>query len=325
MHAADSTPSDALAASLPRPVGFVLGGGGSLGAQQVGMLQALGDLRVRADLVVGTSIGSVNGAMVAADPIGAASRLSHLWSTVDPDRILGKGLWHRVRTLLRRSNSLYDTPPVADLVTAQIGDGDISHLAVPYAAIAVDVESGMPVRLASGRIATAIEASTAIPAVFPMASRDGRLLCDGGLTTNVAVLDAIEMGARSLVVLDCMFAGHRLEVPRTLPETALWALTTQLRQQVARDVPIAAGQVPVVYLPGSAPRMISPMDFSRTHDLMLDAYRRSRAALETVSVHGPGLYGADIAAGAQRGAETSGGGRPARGDEPGEESLDRRG
>lgn len=276
--------------SLPRPIGFVLGGGGSLGAQQVGMLQALGETGLHADLVVGTSIGSVNGALVAADPVGAASRLSHLWHTIDADRIMGKGMWRRIRGLLRRDNHIYDTPAVAELVTELVGDVDVSELAVPYGAIAVDVTDGVTTRLSSGRLASAIQASTAIPGVFPMVDRNNRVLCDGGLITNVAVMDAIEMGARSLVVLDCMFASHTLEVPRKLSDTALWTITTQLRQQVLRDLPAASEELPVLYLPGASPLMISPLDFSHTADLMQGAYRQSRAFLETLSVDGPGLY-----------------------------------
>jgi NTE family protein len=70
------------AMTLPRPVGFVLGGGGSLGlgAIQVGMLQALAEHGITADLAVGTALGSINGAVVARDPKGAANRLSHSWA-----------------------------------------------------------------------------------------------------------------------------------------------------------------------------------------------------------------------------------------------------
>lgn len=285
-----------LAESLPGPVGFVLGGGGSLGAQQVGMLQALSDIGVHAELVVGTSIGSVNGALVAADPTGAASRLSHLWNTIEPGTILGKGLLRRIRTLLRGTNSIYDAPAIAELVTELVGDVDITELPVPYGAIAVDVTDGVTTRLGSGRLASAIQASTAIPGVFPVVQRNTQLLYDGGLITNVAVLDALEMGARSLVVLDCMFASHRLEVPRKLTDTAMWAVTTQLRQQVLRDLPIAAEKVPVVYLPGASPLMINPLDFRHTSALMVDAYEQSRAFLETTSVNGPGLYQRDASA-----------------------------
>ena len=286
--AATSSPSPLI--DLPAPVGFVLGGGGSLGAQQVGMLQALGDVGVHADLVVGTSIGSVNGALLAADPTGAASRLSHLWHTIDERSIMGKGLLRRLVTLLRGGNHIYDTPAVAELVGSHVGDVDISELSVPYAALAVDVEQGVPTRLSSGRLATAIEASTAIPGVFPMVRRDGRLLCDGGLITNVAVGDALDMGARSLVVLDCMFAGHTLEVPKRLTDTTMWTLTTQLRQQVLRDLPLAAREVPVLYPPGARPRMVNPLEFGLTSELMHEAYESSRVFLETVSVDGAGLY-----------------------------------
>lgn len=279
--------------SLPHPIGFVLGGGGSLGAQQVGMLQALADNGIHAELVVGTSIGSVNGALVAADPVGAASRLSHLWHTIDPPTLMGKGILDRLRTLLGSNNYIYDTPRTAELLATEVGDVDISELAIPYGAIVVDVRAGATARLSSGRLSTAILASTAIPGVFPMVQRNGQLLCDGGLVTNVAVLDALEMGARSLVVLDCMFASHHLEVPRKLSHTALWALTTQLRQQVLRDLPLAAERVPVIYLPGASPLMISPLDFRHTAELMHDAYDASRAFLDTVSVDGAGLYQRD--------------------------------
>ncbi|MCB0953964.1 MAG: patatin-like phospholipase family protein [Microthrixaceae bacterium] len=276
--------------SLPQPIGFVLGGGGSLGAQQVGMLQALGDLGIHADLVVGTSIGSVNGAVVAADPIGAASRLSHLWLDLDPASVMGKGMFRRIVRLLRGANSIYDTPEVAGVVAEQVGDIDIADLSLPYGAIVVDVREGVPTRLSSGRLATAIEASTAIPGVFPMVRRNQQLLCDGGLITNVAVMDALEMGAQSLVVLDCMFASHRLEVPTRLMDTALWTVTTQLRQQVLRDLPLAGEKVPVLYLPGSRPIDANPLDFRHTTTLMRDAYEHSRAFLATVSVNGPGVY-----------------------------------
>jgi predicted acylesterase/phospholipase RssA len=64
---------------LEKPVAFVLGGGGSLGAIQVGMLEALAEHAIVPDLVVGTSVGAINGAILAADPQGAAHRLAHSW------------------------------------------------------------------------------------------------------------------------------------------------------------------------------------------------------------------------------------------------------
>ena len=69
-------------AGLPRPIGYVLGGGGSLGAVQVGMLQALGEHDIAPGIVAGTSVGSLNGAVVALNPASAANRLSHAWAKI---------------------------------------------------------------------------------------------------------------------------------------------------------------------------------------------------------------------------------------------------
>ena len=79
-------------ADLPRPVGYVLGGGGSLGAVQVGMLQALSEHDIAPDIVAGTSVGSLNGAVVALDPASAANRLSHLWIRLTREQVFPGGL-----------------------------------------------------------------------------------------------------------------------------------------------------------------------------------------------------------------------------------------
>jgi predicted acylesterase/phospholipase RssA len=164
--------------SLPRPIGFALGGGGSLGAAQVGMLEALKDHGVQADLVAGTSIGSLNGAIVAADPIGAASRLSHIWHTLDAKALLPGGLAQHIWTLWRSKTSLYDTPDLSQIVHDEIGDIDIEQLAIPYAAMVLDVETSTSVRLSTGPLTSAVLASSALPGVFPAIERDGRRLYD---------------------------------------------------------------------------------------------------------------------------------------------------
>ena len=80
-------------ADLPRPVGYVLGGGGSLGAVQIGMLQALGERDVPPDIVTGTSVGALNGAVLALEPKSAASRLSHVWARLTRERVFPGGPW----------------------------------------------------------------------------------------------------------------------------------------------------------------------------------------------------------------------------------------
>jgi NTE family protein len=177
---------DRLRSSLPRPIGFVLGGGGSLGASQIGMLEALDEHGIHADLVVGTSIGAINGAIVAADPIGAAHRLSHIWHHLETRSILPGGWIRRAITLMRSRTSIYDTAAISRMVTDEIGDLLIEDLAIPYAAMAVDADTTEIVQLQTGPIVSAMLASSAIPGIFPPVSRDGRDLRDLPIAAETA-------------------------------------------------------------------------------------------------------------------------------------------
>ena len=279
---------------LPQPVGFVMGGGGAFGAAQVGMLEALAEANVRADLVAGTSIGAINGVVVASDPVGAAHRLSHVWHHLGTQTILPGGLPRLVRTLWRTRTHLFDTPAIGELVAGEIPEHDISELAIPYLAMAVDADTSAPVELTSGPVLSAILASSALPGVFPAATHEGRDFYDGGLVSNVPVLEALAMGAKSLVVLDCQFPDQPLPRPTTLAEAVMYAITITMRQQVLRDLPVAAQQVPVLYLPGPTPMMISPLDFSKAAPLIDAAYRTARPFLEQVRIDGPGLHRAHV-------------------------------
>src|ERR1700691_5884875 len=86
---------------------FVLGGGGLLGAHEVGMLRALAEAGIRPDLVVGTSIGALNGAFVAADPSGAAARLSRMWQGDELRLAFSEKLWGRAIRLVPSGTHLH--------------------------------------------------------------------------------------------------------------------------------------------------------------------------------------------------------------------------
>src|ERR1700683_5695429 len=94
---------------------FVLGGGGLLGAHEVGMLQALSEAAVRPDLVVGTSIGAINGAFVAADPAAAAERLSQMWQGDELRLAFSENLWGRGARLGRSGTHLHSLGPLRRL------------------------------------------------------------------------------------------------------------------------------------------------------------------------------------------------------------------
>ena len=275
---------------LPRPTAFVLGGGGSLGAVQVGMLQALADHRIDPDFVVGTSVGALNGAFIAADPIGASNRLSHIWPTIEKDQIFPGSAWRSMRTLRSTGTHLYPNTALAAFIEEHLPDTDIEDLTVPFVAMATDVDTGAPIPLDSGPLASALLASTAIPGVFPAVERGDRLLYDGGLVANLALRHALTMGAASLVLLDCAFPGQVIPRPDSLFTVLDWSISLMMRRQVDADLPYIAEVLPVLYLPGPTRQALSPLEFDHTVELIGGSYEASRQFLDDTEVDGPGMY-----------------------------------
>jgi NTE family protein len=279
-------------ADLPRPMAYVFGGGGSLGAVQVGMLQALGEHDSAPDLVTGTSVGSVNGAVVALDPESAANRLSHVWARVTRERVFPGGLLAQVRTLQHTKTHLFPSTGLAAVITDFLGaDITFADLTVPFAAIATDIAIARSQVLREGHVLSALLASAAIPGIFPPVQLGPTWLYDGGLVANVPMRQAVAMGARSLIVLDCYFPGQVPGPSETIAEVLLYTLTVTTRSQAALEAPLIAADVPVIYLPGPQPQPVSPLDFRHTGMLIEAAYDAARSFLGDLRVTGPGLYG----------------------------------
>lgn len=279
-------------ADLPRPVGYVLGGGGSLGAVQVGMLQALGERDIVPGIVAGTSVGSLNGAVVALDPKGAANRLSHLWARLTRGDVFPGGLLAQARTLQRTKTHLFPSTGLAAVINQFLGaDLTFADLTMPFAAVAMDIATARPHVLCEGPLLPALLASAAIPGIFPPVQLGSLQLYDGGLVSNVPMRQALAMGARSLVILDCSFPGRMPDPPGTIAEVLLYTAMVTMRSQAVLEAPLVAADVPVVYLPGPEPHPVSPLDFRQTGLLIEGAYEAARSFLDDLDVTGPGLYG----------------------------------
>ncbi|HWC78749.1 MAG TPA: patatin-like phospholipase family protein [Pseudonocardiaceae bacterium] len=279
--------------SLPRPVGFVFGGGGSLGAMQVGMLRALLEAGIAADLVVGTSVGSLNGTLLARHGNASAEPFVRIWASMTRRAVFPGGLLRQARTLHRGRNHLYGNAGLARVIAEHVGDDTtFAQLPVPLGVVTMDVDTAQPVLVREGRLVPALLASCAIPGIYPPVELDGRTCYDGGVVANVPMTQAVAMGAKSLVVLDCAFPGHLPGAPRSLPDVLMFTAMINMRNQAVLEAPLVAADLPVVYLPGPAPVRMTPLDFSHTDTLIEQAYRSAREHLAGLKVDGPGLYGA---------------------------------
>src|SRR5450631_1791253 len=174
---------------------FVLGGGGVLGAYEVGMLQALSEAGIRPDVVVGTSVGAINGAFVAADPAGAAARLAEMWQGDALRQAFSETLWGRAARLLRSGTHLHSIEPLRHMLNDTLPGDDFADLELPFHCVAASIERATARWFSSGPIVPAVLASCAVPGLLPPVAIDGEHFFDGGLVDSIPVGRAIALGA----------------------------------------------------------------------------------------------------------------------------------
>lgn len=169
---------------------LVLGGGGALGARQVGAMTAVVEAGLRPQLLVGTSVGALNAAAVALDPVNAVDRLRWIWGRM---RAMDLFSVHRRRS--ERAPAICDATGLSRIIADGIGDVTFDDLQVPLVVVATDRRTRERVLIDSGRLAPALMASAAIPFVFPAIDVAGRSLVDGGFSDVLPVQVAVDRGA----------------------------------------------------------------------------------------------------------------------------------
>jgi NTE family protein len=187
-------------ASPTGPVAFVLGGGGVLGAAEVGMLGALLDAGCRPDLVVGTSVGAINGAAVAADPTAAAiGQLIELWSDLGSSDVFAGGPAKRLATVVQHGY-LHSNAPLRRMLHEHLA-ATFEELPVRFECVAASVERAAARWFGQGPLVEAVLASCAVPALLPPVKIGDEHYVDGGLVESTPVGRAVALGARTVYVL----------------------------------------------------------------------------------------------------------------------------
>ncbi|MEO7070828.1 MAG: patatin-like phospholipase family protein [Nostocoides sp.] len=261
---------------------FVLSGGGSLGAVQVGMLQALAARGIAPDLLVGTSAGAINAAFVAGRGTGEAA-LAHLETAWAGTRFADVFPVSPSRPLLAvagRRSSFFGARGLRRVIEGHLTFERLQDAPIPLHVVATDLLTGNEVLLSAGRAVDAILASTAIPAILPPVRIDGRLLVDGGLADNTAISQAVHLGADRVFVLPGGAACALAAPPSTPFGVALHALTLLVQQRLAHDIRAYAGQVELHLLPPLCPLRVAPTDFGHGAELVQTARAASARWLD---------------------------------------------
>ena len=286
----DITPDSTAAMSqraCPRKTAFVLTGGSSLGAIQVGMIQALMEAGVRPDFMIGTSVGAINAAWLATQPdTQGAKKLAEIWSGLRRQDVFPLNPWAGARGLLGRANHVISNAGLRSILENNLSIERLEDTAVQVFVVATDLKSGRPVVLSSGPAIPALLASSAIPGVFPSVTIGRRELVDGGVANHTPIAAAIELGATRVVVLPVGYpwVGNQ---PTNALGMALYALARFVEQRLEAEVRAYRHAAEIVVLPTVDTVAVSPADFSRTQDLIRIAYRSSRRYLTSSASRPP--------------------------------------
>jgi NTE family protein len=252
---------------------FVLGGGGNLGAIQVGMLRAVLERGIVPDVVVGCSVGAINAAAIAADPtLTGVELMRDVWLSIKDDVICPSGRLTGIKLLTHRGHSLQPNDGLRNLLDTHLKYTTFEEFPVPFEVVATSLATGRERWFSTGPVVDPILASAALPAVFPPVEIDGEQLIDGGVVDNVPVGRAAKLGATRIVV----FHVGNFERPRPLPKKPIDVLVQSFsiarNHRFLRDVHEPPEGAELVVLPGVDPGKLRYDDFRHSRRLIEQGY-----------------------------------------------------
>lgn len=250
---------------------LVLAGGGSFGAIQVGMLRSLARFGISADMVVGSSVGALNGAYYAGSPTSeGVQQLETIWRGLRRSDVFPL-TWRTMVGFLRRRDFLIASDAIQQLVDRHLPYRNLEDASIPAYIVATDILSGDTVVLSEGSAAQAILASVAIPAAFAPVQFNNLYLADGAVSSNTPIKVAVDRGAQRLIVLPTGFACALDRPPLGAVANALHALTLLIARQLMTELQGLDDSIDYFVVPPLCPLVGTPYDFSRTSELIEEA------------------------------------------------------
>jgi NTE family protein len=262
----------------------VLSSGRNLGAVQVGMLRALVEHDVVPDMVVGCSVGAVNGAGFAEDPtLARIARMEEVWCSTEAKDLLPRP-WKLppAVSLARRVEALHPADGLRRLIERTLDATTFGELAVPFHVLATDVAAADEAWFDRGPLVAPLLASTAIPAMYPSVEIDGRCYVDGAVVNDVPVRHAVDLGARIVYVLEVGSFRQPWTEPKRPADSAIQAYNVARRHRFRRELAGVPDGIEVHVLPHGDPPALRLRDMSRSPWLMAAAHEVTTAYLDDV-------------------------------------------
>jgi NTE family protein len=241
------------------------------------MLAALVEAGVRADLVVGSSAGALNGAFFAGQPDAAGVRaLREIWLAIRARHVFPFSPLGGLLGVLALRDHLVDPGGLRRLLERHMRFARLEQAALPLHVVATDLLTGRQVVLSSGPAVPPLLASAAIPGVFPPVRIGGAHLVDGGIASNTPIGAAIELGAERLVVLPTGFSCEMKRPPPSALAMALHGVNLIIARQLAVDIERFGDRTQIRVIPPLCPLSVQPFDFSAAAELIERAAASTR-------------------------------------------------
>jgi NTE family protein len=256
-------------------IAFVLGGGGLHGAAEVGMAQALSAAGIAPDLVVGTSVGAINGSILAAHPDSGGERLTRLWEDLGDAEVFSGGNIGRLLTLARTRTHLHSFSELESILLANLPER-FEELPIPFQCVAASIQRAGERWFSEGELVPAILASCAVPGLFPPIEIDGEHHLDGGLVHSIPVRRAVDLGATEIFVLQVGRIEAPLEAPKHALDVAFAAFEVARRHRFVDETERFAESASIHVLPAAAEGL-------GYNDLRQFRYRDARRIVPTIN------------------------------------------
>ncbi len=265
----------------PATTAFVLGGAGNMGAIQLGMLRALLERHVVPDLVVGCSVGALNGGAIASAPtLETLARLEALWLGLSASDVWPSRTAASVVQLLRRRPAINSNEGLRRVVDRFLPGATFADLELPFACVATSLDTGREHWFTEGPLVDAVLASSALPALLPPVEVDGEALIDGATVNVVPLAKALEMGATRVFILQLKDLDSTPRRPRRPLDVLHRAFAISRNSRFVHELATLPAGVEVHVLPAVSWSRFRYDGFSRTRELMERSHAAAAAYLD---------------------------------------------
>lgn len=247
------------------------------------MLRALVEHEISPQLVLGCSIGALNGVAFAQAPTAeGVARLDALWCGLGPEGLLPSGWLPNAVALARKGDAIHTNDRLRGFLHGLLRVDTFEELVLPFQCVATDIVGVREAWFSSGPLIEPLLASAALPAVLPAVEIDGIRYLDGAIVNDVPISRAVALGASTIYVLHCGTVDRPRPEPKRPLDVAVQAYWVARHHRFKRDLESLPRGVEAIVLPIGQTRTLRFNDFTQSEAMIAASYAAADRFLEGI-------------------------------------------